>query len=58
MDFWQLVGFGLLIWAAYDLYSGKTWVIREYHRKSQPMEYWLTLSVWIVIAVTLAAGLW
>ena len=58
MDFWQWFGVALLVWVIYDLYSGSTWVLKEYKRSESPMEYWLAVTVWAVIALTLTLGLW
>jgi len=52
LSFNTIVGIALLIWLAIDLVTGKVYLHRPYKRASEPVGYWLTILVWLVIATT------
>lgn len=47
-----ILGVLLLCWAGYDLMRGKTWLHREFSRRDEPLSYWLTLGVWLAVAIS------
>ena len=51
LNFWQIVGLALLLWFLYDLVVGYTYSYRLVLRKAEPLHYWLTLALWLTIAV-------
>lgn len=42
----------LLIWVAYDLFCGRVWLHRVYHRGTEPFAYWSTLLLWLLVAIS------
>lgn len=52
MPWTYYLGFFLLLWVAYDLFSGKVWLHREFERSSEPFSYWGTLLVWLAVAIS------
>ena len=58
MNFWLLIGVGLIFWLAYDLYYGVTWTYRAVYKKSEPKLYVLVTVYWALLAITtLVSGL-
>lgn len=47
-----IIGVVLLLWVAWDLFSGKVWLHREIDRSEEPLAYWSTLLVWLAVAVS------
>ena len=57
MNIWFILGICLLIWTLWDLYTGKSWFITKmYIRKIQPVMYWVSWSVWFIVALFVLAG--
>ena len=52
MSFSILLGVMLLLWVAWDLYSGTVWAHREISRRSEPLAYWSMTAVWTAVAVS------
>jgi len=50
-NFWFVIGVILVLWAIYDLFSGKVWIHREVMREYEPSLYWISWSIWASIAV-------
>jgi len=50
---WQILGIGLLIWAAYDLFSGQVYLHRSITRQEEPGFYWSVWMLYLVIAIVL-----
>lgn len=49
---WPFVGVLLLLWVAYDLFIGWTYLHRTVIRKKEPLMYWLTLALWTGLALS------
>ena len=47
-----IIGIVLLLWVAWDLFTGKVWLHREFTRTDEPMAYWGTLSMWLLVALS------
>ena len=56
MDIWQWVGLALVVWLSWDLINGYTLAHRVIYREREPLLYWLFVSLWAVIALTLLAN--
>ncbi|HBR99322.1 MAG TPA: hypothetical protein DD979_18385 [Gammaproteobacteria bacterium] len=52
-NLWQWVGVALVVWLAWDLYQGSTWIHRAVFRRQEPVLYWVLMAVWAMIAVML-----
>ncbi len=52
MSWTFLLGIFLLLWVAYDLLSGRVWLHREFARSDEPGAYWLTLLLWLAVALS------
>lgn len=52
MHWTQILGLLLLAWVAYDLVSGKVWLHRAFERQTEPLQYWLTVLLWFLLAVS------
>ncbi|WP_305986847.1 hypothetical protein [Roseibium sp. MMSF_3544] len=52
MAWTTLLGIALLVWVAYDLVTGKVWLHRAFHRASEPAGYWLTMGLWLLVALS------
>lgn len=46
------LGFGLLLWLLYDLMRGVAYLWQPYIRELQPYMYWLTMLIWVLVAVS------
>jgi len=58
MNFWILLGLGLLLWIVYDLYNGVTWTYKPIYRAYQPILYWIVTLIWLIVAVlTIYSGM-
>ena len=47
-----MIGSGLLLWLAFDLYSGTVWLHREYSRQEEPAAYWGLVMLWLLVALS------
>jgi len=47
------IGIALLVWVAFDILAGKTWLHREVSRKHEPGFYWALIVIWLVLALSL-----
>ncbi len=56
MGIWLIVGIGLILWAIYDLYTGKVWLHREISRSYEPSFYWIIWILWMGIGVGVTLG--
>lgn len=45
-----IIGGLLLLWVAYDLFSGKVYLHRAYHYQEEPWGYWSIMLLWIAVA--------
>ena len=52
MSFGYILGILLLLWVAYDLYNGSTWLHRQFHRSEQPFAYWSVMLLWLLVAIS------
>ena len=52
MSWTAILGIVLLLWVTYDLFSGKSWLHREFHRSEEPFAYWSTLLLWLLVALS------
>lgn len=52
MPWTSYLGIALLVWVAWDLFSGSAWLHREYQRSSEPFAYWSLMLVWLSVAVS------
>lgn len=50
---WQVVGCGLLLWAAFDLLGGHTYLHRAISRQQEPGLFWSIWMTYLTIAITL-----
>ena len=51
MNIWLIVGIALLVWTAYEVYTGTTWLHRKVARTEEPLFYWILIAVWAVLAL-------
>ncbi len=58
LEIWTVIGIGVLIWAAVELVSGRTWMHREVQRSQEPALYWLLQVTWIFLGLACLAPLW
>lgn len=47
-----IVGSFLLLWFLYDLFNGSVYLHRSFDRRSEPVIYWLLMTVWLTIAMS------
>ena len=52
---WHLIGIGLVLWVAYDLFMGYSYSYRLVQRADEPLYYWLTVALWSLVAVATLA---
>lgn len=52
MAWTAILGIVLLIWLAWDLFSGSVWLHREIYREEEPFSYWSVMIIWLVVAVS------
>jgi len=52
MHWTSILGIALLVWVLYDLVTGKVWLHRAYTRAEQPAGYWLTMGLWLAVALS------
>ncbi len=52
MAWTAILGVFLLLWVAYDLFNGRVWLHREFHRSEEPGAYWLTWLLWLGVALS------
>jgi len=50
--FWQIIGVGLLLWAAWDIYFGYTLLYDIIYKEQEPLLYWCTVAAWIVLGLS------
>lgn len=46
------LGIGLLVWLAYDLFSGAVYLHREIERTTEPALYWFSMLIWAAVAAS------
>lgn len=46
------LGIALLLWVAWDLFAGSSWLHRRFERVSEPGAYWGTLGLWTAVAIS------
>ncbi|GGK72405.1 hypothetical protein [Amphritea balenae] len=52
MSLAYILGIALLLWVAYDLFSGSVWLHREFKRAQEPGAYWGTMLLWLLVAIS------
>ena len=52
MTWMTILGVALLAWVLYDLVTGKVWLHRAYRRSEEPAGYWLTMGLWLLVALS------
>lgn len=52
MAWTTLLGCALLLWVAYDLFTGSVWLHREYNRSAEPGGYWFGILLWLAVAIS------
>lgn len=52
MSWGAILGTALLLWVAYDLFSGSNGLHREFNRREEPLAYWSTLMLWFLVALS------
>lgn len=52
MSITYIIGILLLLWVVFDLLKGKVWLHREFNRRDEPLAYWSTILLWLVVAVS------
>jgi hypothetical protein len=52
MSLTYILGVILLLWVTYDLFRGGVWLHREFHRAQEPLAYWSTLLLWLLVALS------
>ncbi len=50
--FWQIIGSGLLLWVAWDIYHGYTFLYDVIYKEQDPTLYWTTVSGWIILGLS------
>lgn len=50
--FWRIVGVGLLLWAAWDIYFGYTILYDVVYREQDPTLFWATVSGWTILGIS------
>lgn len=50
--FWRIVGVGLLLWAAWDIYFGYTFLYEVIYEAKEPTLFWVTISVWVILGLS------
>lgn len=51
-NFWRVIGVALLLWAAWDIYFGYTFLYETIYKAQQPTLYWSTVGAWIVLGLS------
>ena len=46
MSVWEIVGYGLLAWACYDIAKGRTYLLRSISRAEEPLFFWPVALAW------------
>ncbi|MCL6414360.1 hypothetical protein MIB92_01735 [Aestuariirhabdus sp. Z084] len=46
------LGVILLLWVTYDLFSGSAWLHRKFYRAQEPLAYWSTMLLWLLVAAS------
>ncbi len=52
MSMTYVLGVILLLWVTYDLFRGGVWLHREFFRAQEPLAYWSTLLLWLLVALS------
>ena len=52
VNFWRVVGVALLLWAAWDIYFGYTFLYDIIYRDEDPTLYWTSVVIWIVLGLS------
>lgn len=50
--FWRIIGVGLLLWAAWDIYFGYTFLYDVIYKTQDPTLYWVTIGGWIILGLS------
>ena len=53
MVFWEIIGYGLLAWACYDISKGRTYLLGSISRSEEPVKFWVVALTWAAFAVYL-----
>lgn len=51
-NFWRIIGVALLLWAAWDIYFGYTFLYDVVYKEQDPTLYWFTVSAWMILGVS------
>lgn len=51
MNVWLYAGIALLIWDAYEIITGTTWIHRKVSRAKEPKLYWIMIAIWTILAL-------
>lgn len=46
VNFWRVVGVALLLWAAWDIYFGYTFLYEVIYREQEPVLFWSSVVIW------------
>lgn len=52
MSVTYILGATLLLWLVFDLFSGRAWLHQEFDRCHQPLPYWGTMLLWLLVALS------
>jgi hypothetical protein len=52
MPMTYILGVILLLWVTYDLFRGGVWLHRKFFRAQEPLAYWSTLLLWLLVALS------
>ncbi len=53
MALWELVGYGLLGWACFDITKGRTYLLRSISRSEEPVFFWAVALAWAAFGIYL-----
>lgn len=53
MTIWELVGYGLLGWACFDISKGRTYLLRSISRSEEPFHFWAVALAWAAFGIYL-----
>jgi len=51
-NFWRVIGVGLLIWVAWDLYFGYTVLYDVIYKDQEPTLYWVSVTIWLGLGLS------
>ncbi len=52
MSWASILGTVLLFWAAWELFTGRSWLHREFRRDEEPVAYWAIWVLWMAVAIS------